>query len=185
MRGSFADHLAAFGVKRGVQRKRPVPVILKAVALQPPGRQRQHRIEPVQGLNGGLFVHAKHCRMLRRFDVQPDNISRLEFEIRVVGGHVAFDPMRLESGPLPHPRDHHMANAQVAGQLAATPVGGAVGRRSAGPFQNLRFQCRSPFFHRPSTMARVQPGQPLSLEPPLPATDIVRVATEQAWRIVR
>jgi hypothetical protein len=33
------------------------------VALQPSGRQRQHWIKPVQGLDGGFFVHAKHRRM--------------------------------------------------------------------------------------------------------------------------
>src|ERR1700736_3286178 len=72
-----------------------------------------------------------------------------------------------------------MGNAQVPGQFAAAPVGGAVRRRSARPLQNLRLQRRGSFLHRPSTMARVQPGQPLSLEAPLPATNIVGVATEQ------
>ena len=117
--------------------------------------------------------------MLRRCYVQPNNIGRLELKVRVVGGHIALDPMGLESGAPPHPRHHHMADAQMAGQFATTPVGGAVRRRSASPFQNLRLQRRGSFLHRPSTMARVQPGQPLSLEASLPATNIVGVATEQ------
>jgi hypothetical protein len=61
-RGGFAHHFAAFGVKRGVQRKGAVAIVFKAVALEPSGRQRQHRIKPVQGLDGGFFVHAKHRR---------------------------------------------------------------------------------------------------------------------------
>ena len=92
---------------------------------------------------------------------------------------LALDPMELESGAPPHPRHHHMANAQMLSQLAATPVGRTVRRRSAGPLQNPGLQRRGSFLRRPSTMARVQPGQPLSLEAPLPATNIVRVATEQ------
>ena len=96
-------------------------IVFKTVALQPPGRQWQHRIKPVQGLDGGLFVHAKHRRMLRRFDVQSDNIGRLSLKVGVVGGHVAFDPMGLKPGALPDPRHHHVADAQVAGQLAAAP----------------------------------------------------------------
>jgi hypothetical protein len=40
--------------------------------------------------------------------------------------------MGLESGPLPYPGNHHMTDAQVLDQLAATPLGGAVGWRSAG-----------------------------------------------------
>ena len=155
-----------------------MPVVFKAMSLQPPWRQRQHRIKPVQGLDRGLFVHAKHGRMLRRFDIQPDNISRLKFEIRIVGGHVALDPLGLESGALPHSRHHHMANPQMLGQLTATPVGRAIRHWSTGPLQNAGFECRGSFLHNPSPMARVQPGQPLCLEAPLPATNIVGIATE-------
>jgi len=70
-------------------------------------------------LDGGLFVNAKHHRVLRRFDVQPDNIRRLGLKVGVVGSHVAFDPMGFKPGAPPHPRHHHMANAQVPGRLAA------------------------------------------------------------------
>ena len=69
-RGSFAYHFAIASVKRGVQRKGAVAVVLKTMALEPPRRQWQNRIEAVQGLDGGLFVDAKHCSMLRRFDIR-------------------------------------------------------------------------------------------------------------------
>ena len=156
-----------------------MPIVFKPVALQPPGRQRQHWIQPVQGLDGGLFVHAKHRRMLRRFDVQSDNIGRLSLKVGVVGGHVAFDPMRLKPGALPHPRHHHVANAQVAGQLAAAPVAGAIGRRSAGPFQNFSLQRRGSFLHRASAIVRIPARQPLGFETTLPATDVVGVAAQR------
>jgi hypothetical protein len=35
------------------------------------GRERQHWIEPVQGLDGALFVNAKHGRIDWRFQIQP------------------------------------------------------------------------------------------------------------------
>jgi hypothetical protein len=92
-----------------------VAVVLKVVTLQPSGRQWQHRIEPIQSLDSSLFIDAKDRRMLGRLDVQPDNIGRLELEVRVVGGHVAFDPMGLKPGALPHPRHHHVADTQVTG----------------------------------------------------------------------
>jgi hypothetical protein len=177
-RGGFGQHLAIARVKRGIQRKRAVAVVLKAVALQPPRRQWQDRIEPIQGLDGGLFVDAKHRRMLGRFDVQPNNVGGLELKIRIVGSHVTFDPMGLEPGALPHPRHHHMADAQVSGQLAAAPVRGTIRRGSAGPFQNPGLQRRSSFLHRSSGMMGVQARQSLSLETTLPATDIVGVASQ-------
>ncbi len=144
-RNGFAHYLAIARVKRGVQRKGAVAIVFKTMALQPPGREGQHRIKPVQGLDGGFFVHAKHGRMLGRFDVQPDNIGRLGLEIGVVGSHVTFDPMGLKPGALPHPRHHHVADAQVVGQFAAAPVRGTIRRRFAGPFQNPGFQRRGSF----------------------------------------
>ena len=116
--------------------------------------------------------------MLGRFDVKPNNIGRLELEIRVVGSHVPFDPMGLKPGALPHPRHHHVADAQVLGQLAAAPVRGAIRRRSAGPFQDPGLQRRRSFLYRASAMMGVQARQPLSFKTTLPATDIVGIAVQ-------
>jgi hypothetical protein len=102
-----------------------------------------------------VFSSTQHRRMLRRFDVQPNNIGRLELKVRVVGGHVALEAMRLESGPPPHPRHHHVADTQMAGQFAAAPVGRTIRRRSAGPLQNPGLQRRSAFLHRSSEVVGV------------------------------
>jgi len=59
MRGGFAHHLAIASVKRGVQRKGAVAVVLKAVTLQSARRKWQRRIEPILSLDGSLFVDAK------------------------------------------------------------------------------------------------------------------------------
>src|SRR5579863_6606786 len=48
------------GVQSRVQRQRAVAVVLKPMTLQASRRQRQHRVEPVQGLNRGLLVDAKN-----------------------------------------------------------------------------------------------------------------------------
>ena len=116
--------------------------------------------------------------MLRRFDVEPDNIGRLGLKVGVVGGHVAFDPMGLNPGTLPHPRYHHVANTQVLRQLAAAPVRGAIRRSSASPFQNSGLQRRGALLHRASGVVGVQARQPLSFETAFPATDIVGVAPQ-------
>ena len=42
-RGSFAYHFAIASVKRGVQRKGAVAVVLKTMALEPPRRLRRNR----------------------------------------------------------------------------------------------------------------------------------------------
>jgi hypothetical protein len=162
--------------KRGVQRKSAVTVVLKAATLESHRRQWQNRVEPVQSLEGNLLVDAKHRRMLGRFDVQPNNNGCLELKIRIVGGHVAVDPMGLKPCALPHPRHHHVADAQVLGQLAAALTRGAIRRRSTGPFQDPGLQHRSSFLYCSSGMMRVQTRQALKFETTLPATDIVGVA---------
>jgi hypothetical protein len=80
-RGGFAYHLAIARVKRGIQRKGAVAVYSKPWRSSRPGDRGRDRIESLQGLDGGLFIHAKHCRMLRRFHVQPDNIGRLGLDV--------------------------------------------------------------------------------------------------------
>lgn len=67
-----------------------MPVVFESVALGATGGKPQHRIEPVQRLNGGLLIDTEHGRMLRRAQVQPDDVRRFGFEIRIVAGHVAL-----------------------------------------------------------------------------------------------
>ena len=52
--GSFAEDFATLGVERGKERKRPVPIIFKTVPLRAPWAQGQHRIQPIQCLNGAF-----------------------------------------------------------------------------------------------------------------------------------
>src|SRR6516162_11914163 len=138
MGGGFGEHRAGASVKRRVKRQRAVTIVFETVAFQASGRQRQHRIEPVESLDGTLLVDAEHRRVLRRLEVQADNIGGLALEIRIVGSHVALDAMRLEPRALPYPCDHHMAHPHILSQLAATPVGGAVGWRPARYSENFR-----------------------------------------------
>ena len=63
--GGFAVNAAGGGVQRRIQRQGSVPVVLETVALGAARRKRQDRIEPIQRLNGGLFIDTKHGRMLR------------------------------------------------------------------------------------------------------------------------
>ena len=186
-RGGFAHHLAAVRVKRGGQRKSAVTVVFKPVALEPPRRQWQHRVEPVQGLDGGLFVDAKHRRMLGRFDVKPNNIGGLSLKVGVVGGHVACAAMRPKPGALPHPRDHHVANPQVVSQPAGAPVRGPtcgglrVHSRILASSAGVRFSTARPGW------CEYKPANRSASKLTLPATDIVGVfaAEDLANREVR
>jgi hypothetical protein len=137
------------------------------MTFQPAGRQRQHRIEPVQGLNRGLFVHDEHHRVLWRIDIQGNDVGRFALKLWIIGGHVALDTMRLEASTRPHPRHHHMADPQLRGQFAAAPVGRTVAGPAPRPLQNPGLQAGGTFVDRAAQMARIKPCQPLSQKPSL------------------
>ena len=142
-RGGLAQHLAGLRVERRVQRQRAVAVVLKAVPLGAPGRQRQHRIEPVQGLDRRLLIHAKHRRMLRRIHIQPDDIGRLGLEVRIVRAPCSDRSDAGLSRLAPHPRHHHVADPEVLASLRVLQwVEPSRGLRLDAPLQNARFQRR-------------------------------------------
>jgi hypothetical protein len=78
----FPVNASGRGVQRSIQGERSMPVVFKSVVLSPARRKRQHRIKTIERLNGGLLVDTEHRSMLRRVQVQPDNVSRFGFEIR-------------------------------------------------------------------------------------------------------
>ncbi len=66
-----------------------MPEVLKPVALGAAGRERQNRVEPIQSLNRGLFIDTEHGRVLRRMQVQTQNIGRFAFELGIVTRFIA------------------------------------------------------------------------------------------------
>jgi hypothetical protein len=57
--------------------------VLEAVSLGAARRQRQDGIAPIERLDGGLFIHAKDGRMLRRIQIEPDDLRRLLLEVGI------------------------------------------------------------------------------------------------------
>ena len=139
-RRGLAQHLAGFGVERGVERKGAVTVVLKTVSLGSSGRERQHGIESVQSLDGALFVDAKDSRIDWRLQVQANDISSLGFKIRVVAGHVAAKAVGLQSGFGQNTGYSRMVGAKFGRQLPSTPVRRAILGFLSGRSQNLSFQ---------------------------------------------
>src|SRR6266576_2930213 len=123
-------------LKAAYRRRGAVTKVLKAVPFGASRGQRQNRILAIQGLDGGLFIHAEHRGMRRRVQIQPNNVGGLLLKIRIVRGHVALDTMRLESMLTPHPCHHHVADVQMRSEFARAPVGCSTCRRTSGRFEN-------------------------------------------------
>ena len=61
-----------------------------------------------------------------RFDVKPNNIGGLGFEIGIIAGHVAFQPVWLQTGFVPGAVHSVFADTKSRGKFAATPVSRSI-----------------------------------------------------------
>ena len=141
------------------------------MALNPSGRERQDGIEPVQGLDGGLFVDAEDGSMLGRVQVETDDVGSLGLEVGIVAGHVTLQTVRLQAGLPPDAVHGVLADAQSGGQLAATPVRRAILGRLARGGKNPRPQLGRQHRGLLSRMRRIQPVEPRSQKALFPAAD--------------
>ena len=80
--------------------------------------------------------------MLRWVEIEPDDIGGFAFKVGIVARHVAFQPMRLQSGFPPHAMHHVLAHLNRRSQFAAAPVRGTIFWFSACRCQNLGSQRR-------------------------------------------
>ena len=114
--------------------------ILKPMTLGPSRRERQHRIEPVEGLDGALFVHAEDGGMGWRDQIESNDVGGFGFESGIVGSHEVAQPMRLQPVAAPDASDAHVPDAQFACQTTAAPVRAAVIGAAPRPLQHFGLQ---------------------------------------------
>ena len=178
--GGFAEDLSAENLQGGVERQSAMPEILKAVALGPPGRKRQNRVQAIESLNSTLFIHAEHGCVGRRLEIQTDNIGRLGLEGRIVAGPVMTPSGWLQTGLGPDTSDSHVTDAQLGGELARTPMRGTVGRLAMqGPINDPGFQPFAARGHRLAHMASPETGDAFlhkAISPEFDGIDATRLA---------
>jgi hypothetical protein len=83
--------------------------------------QRQDQRSAVQRLDLRLLVDREHHRLLRRLQVEPDDVADLPFQLRVGGELERLSPPRLQP-PLPRRRDGVVADPQMRCQQPGRPM---------------------------------------------------------------
>ena len=126
---ALAMHLAGRHVQRREQRRGSVPNVVVCAAFGLPGTHRQQRLRALQRLNLRFFVDAQDNGMLRRIQMQPDDVTHLVDEERIFGELERLAAMRLKAEGAPDA--HHRTLRQAFGlrQAARAPVRGVLGRR--------------------------------------------------------
>jgi len=155
-------------------------VVLKAVAFGSSWGERQHRVFAIQRLNRRFLIDAKHHCMLRRIEVQSNDVGGFGLELRIVGRHIALQSMRSKPMLGPHSGHSHMRHCtEFTGKLTTRPVSRSIGGLSlTRPGKNLGFHSLVDLVTCPSRMAAKQPRQSLGDKSATPARDKSRIAIE-------
>ena len=82
---ALSDHRAGEYVEGGEQGSGAVPFVIVGHRLSAALDHRQRRLGAVQCLHRGLLVGAQHDRLLRRVQIQTDDIDELLVEAGIVG----------------------------------------------------------------------------------------------------
>jgi hypothetical protein len=90
-----------------------------------------------------VFIEAEHGGMLRRMQVQTDDVCDLGFEVGIVAGQITLQSVRLQADFFPHAMHGILAHSQRRRQFATAPMRGAVARFLAGGGENPGPQRRS------------------------------------------
>ena len=94
---AFADHFAGGDVKGGKQRRRPVSLVVVGHRSGPPFLHRQARLGAIQRLDLTLFVNREHQRLVRRIQVEANDIPHLVDKLLVVRQFEFLGQMGLQA----------------------------------------------------------------------------------------
>ena len=135
-------------LERGEQGGGAVADVVVGLLLRHPGHDRQDRRGPVQGLDLRLLVDTEHDGLLRRVQIQPDDVADLRVELGVggelerLGSATAADPTCARSGP-PWRRKSSTPRP-AAGPTSASPPDAPAGARHRPGWRPPRRSRRSP-----------------------------------------
>ena len=99
-----------------------MPSVVVCLGADVADAERQSWLRPLQRLTLGLFVATEHERLLRRIEVQTDDIPKLRLEVRIFGEFEGADKMRFEIVPLPDPLHRTMRDSGCGGHCSGAPA---------------------------------------------------------------
>ena len=166
-------NLAAGDVESGKQRRRAVSLIGVAMADQgAPVRQLQIALGALQRLDARLLVDRQHDGVLRRVQVEADDLGRLGDELGIVALAPGFTAGQVDLLPAQEAPDVLVRHiAQRPGQQWRRPASEAGGRRLVQLRQDAPARLGRVDRRRPRPRSIRQPGQPFRREARAPAAD--------------
>jgi hypothetical protein len=108
---AFADDPAGRHIERGEERRRAIALVVMGHRPGAALFQGQAGLRPVERLNLAFLVDGQHERLLRRIEIEADDVLNLFEEIGVVGDLEALHLMRLEPVLGPDPLHARVADS--------------------------------------------------------------------------
>ncbi len=124
---ALGDHLSCGHVQGGKQRGSAVPDVVMGDSLHVTQAHGQQRLGAVEGLDLRLFVNAKHYRLVRRIQVQANDVPNLLDKERIGGELERFLPVGLHRDGLQPAVNRCLGDPSRCSQSPSAPMGAAVG----------------------------------------------------------
>lgn len=169
--GQPAHDLAGENVKGGVQARGAMALVVVRAPLDLAGLEGQQGLRTVERLDLGLLVPAQDHRVVRRVEVEADDIDHLVGELRVLADLEGLEAMRFEVRRLPDLPDLPRRHPGGLGHEANTPVRGLMGDTLDREAKNLFDLSLGEFPGLPGARQVSQPVQAVGLESPPPLVD--------------
>ncbi len=131
------QNLAGCDVQGGKEGRGAVAHVIVGDSFHVADAHRQKRLGAVQGLNPALLVDAEHHGLVRRVQIQPDDVADLLHEEGVGGELEVALPMRLQPESTPDAMNRRGADLRVLGHRTDAPVGGPGGLALEGLVDQL------------------------------------------------
>ena len=184
--GGLAQDLSAGGVECRIERKGAMAAVFEPVPFRPSGRERQHRVEAIEGLNGALLIHTEDCRVGGRAQIETNDVGHLGLEVSIIALHVVAPTVGLQPGLGPDSGHAHMVDAKLRGQLAAAPVRGAIGGFAMErPIEDACLNLLATRLGLAATMAAKESGHALRQKPIPPKAHRVHTALLSAANLTQ
>ena len=107
----------------GEQRGGAIPDVVMGALLGMPGLHRQRLLGPVQRLDLGLLVHTQHDRVLRRRQIQPDDVGDLGDQLGIGGELERLRPPRRHPERPPRLQHRGVVQLQPVREQPRRPMG--------------------------------------------------------------
>src|SRR5450755_715955 len=134
---ALAQHTSVESIQSGEQSGCSMPLIIVCHGFATTLLHRQTGLRTIQCLNLTLLIDGKHNRLLRRIEIQADNVFEFFGKLRIVADLERLCAVGFQTVRMPHPTNASFADSNRPSHAPCTPVGSVFGSFLRGLANNF------------------------------------------------